>query len=94
MKFKNISIPDEHLEIYEKIKWHLWHGDTVKSLDKLGNLQELISDNKTLSKLCKLGTYIRNNREGIVNYGERKRQGLTYTSNIAEMTVNTLINDR
>ena len=94
MKFKNISIPDEHSELYEKIKWHLWHGDTVKALDKLGDLQKLISDNKTLLKLGKLGTYIRNNLEGIVNYGERKRQGLTYTSNIAEMTVNTLINDR
>ena len=94
MKFKNISIPDEHSELYEKIKWCLWHGDTVKALDKLGDLQKLLSDNKTLLKLGKLGTYIRNNLEGIVNYGERKRQGLTYTSNIAEMTVNTLINDR
>jgi len=94
MKFKNIAIPEEHCEFYEKIKWHLWHGDSEISLDKLEDLQKLISDNKTLLKLGKLATYIRNNKEGLVNYGARKREGLAYTSNIAEMTVNTLINDR
>lgn len=94
MKFKNIAIPDEHVELYEKIKWHLWHGNSVTALGKLEELQELISDHKVLLKLSKLATYIRNNQEGLVHYGERKREGLAYTSNIAEMTVNTLINDR
>ena len=26
MKFKNIAIPDEHKELYDKVKWCLWHG--------------------------------------------------------------------
>ena len=60
----------------------------------LEELQGLISDHKTLLKLSKLATYISNNQEGLVDYGARKREGLPYTSNIAEMTVNTLINDR
>ena len=72
----------------------MWHGDPKIALDKLEDLQKLISDSKTLLKLGKLVTYIRNNQEGLVNYGARKREGLAYTSNIAEMTVNTLINDR
>lgn len=94
MKFQNISIPDEHPELYEKIKWHLWHGNPVTALAKLEELQGLISDHKEALKLSKLATYISNNQEGLVNYGARKREGLAYTSNIAEMTVNTLINDR
>lgn len=94
MKFKNIAIPVEHAELYDKIKWHLWHGDALKALDKLMDLENLITDHKTLLKLGRLAAYIRNNQEGIVNYSERKRQGLPYTSNIAEMTVNTLINSR
>ena len=57
-------------------------------------MKELISDHKTLLKLSKLATYISNNQEGLVDYGARKREGLAYTSNVAEMTVNTLINDR
>jgi len=94
MKFQNISIPEEYSELYEKIKWHLWHGNSVTALAKLGELKELISDHKTLLKLSKLETYISNNQEGLVDYGARKREGLAYTSNVAEMTVNTLINDR
>ncbi len=39
-------------------------------------------------------TYINNNKKGIVNYSERQKAGLVYTSNLAESTVNTLINDR
>ena len=44
--------------------------------------------------LGQLATYISNNKVGIVNYGSRKREGLNYTSNLAETTVNSLINDR
>jgi len=35
-----------------------------------------------------------NNRERIVNYRERKKQGLVFTSNLAESTVESLINHR
>jgi hypothetical protein len=43
-------------------------------------------------KLSRLSTYISNNNGGIVNYEERKNNGLVFTSNLAESTVNTLIN--
>jgi len=58
MKFQNISISDEHSELYGKIKWHLWHGDSQAALGKLDELQELLLDHKTLLKLFKLANYI------------------------------------
>ena len=94
MKFKNIAIPDEQSALYAKVKWHLWHGKTETSLIRLEQLKKLIEDKSTLTKLNKLATYISNNKEGIINYGLRKRAGLVYTSNFAESTVNTLINER
>jgi len=54
----------------------------------------LIDDAAVLTKLNKLYIYIENNKEGIVNYEARKTSALVFTSNLAESTVNTLINER
>ena len=94
MRFTNIAIPDEHNALYDKVKWHLWHGNSEMALVRLGELITLIEDNSTKTKLNKLNTYISNNKKGIVNYSERQKARLVYTSNIAESTVNTLINNR
>ena len=97
MKFQNIAISSEHTELYEKIKWHLWHGDHAKSLLRLEEFKKIKSiseDKELLIKLNKLSTYISNNTSGIVNYESRYNSGLVFTSNIAESTVNNLINDR
>lgn len=94
MKFKNIAIPEEHNSLYAKVKCHLWHGRPDTALIRLEQLKKLINDTSILAKLSKLSTYISNNKEGIVNYRERKKAGLVYTSNLAEATVNTLINQR
>ena len=45
-------------------------------------------------RLNKLKTYIENNADKIVNYRERQKQGLVFTSNLAESTVESLINQR
>jgi hypothetical protein len=94
MKFKNIAIPEEHNVLYDKVKWHLWHGRPTTALIRLEQLKALIDDDSTLMKLNKLALYISNNKEGIVSYETRKRNGLVYTSNLAEGTVNNLINER
>ena len=97
MKFQNISIPEEQKELLQSVKWSMWHGDCDKALVRLKELIEIetIARDKSLSlKLSKLSTYISNNRDGIVNYEERKNKGLVFTSNLAESTVNTLINER
>jgi hypothetical protein len=96
MKFKNYSsaIPEEHKELYDNIKWNLWHGNVDKSLKRFDELKTFIDDKSALAKLNKLYTYINNNKAGIVDYELRKSSGLVFTSNLAESTVNTLINQR
>ena len=97
MKFQNISIPEEQKELLQSVKWNLWHGDSDKALARLKELAKIdaIAQDKSLAmKLSKLSTYISNNKDGIVSYEERKNKGLVFTSNLAESTVNTLINER
>ena len=57
-------------------------------------IEIIAADNLLSLKLSRLSTYISNNKDGIVNYEERKNKGLVFTSNLAESTVNTLINER
>lgn len=96
MKFKNYSsaVPEEHKELYDHIKWNLWHGNADKALQRFDELKNLIDDRAALTKLNKLYIYIENNKAGIVNYEARKNSSLIFTSNLAESTVNTLINER
>jgi len=94
MKFKNIAIPDDNKDLYGRIKWCLWHGRVDVSLIRMEQLKLSIEDVSIITKLNKLTTYIKNNKDSIINYSKRKRENLTYTSNLAEGTVNTLINER
>jgi len=86
-------VPEPLKEKLEKAKWHLWRGNTEKSLQRLTELMELCSE-KPAKKINKLIKYIQNNESKIVNYNERKEQGLPFTSNLAESTVESLINQR
>ena len=45
-------------------------------------------------RLEKLKTYIKNNTAKIVDYRERQNKGLIFTNNLAESTVESLINQR
>jgi hypothetical protein len=94
MKFRNIAISMEHQELYEKAKWNLWHGRPEKAIVRLDELIDLLKEDDLKNKLNKLKNYIDNNKDKIVNYDSRKKEGLTYTSNQAESTVNMLINNR
>lgn len=96
MKFKNYgsAVPEEHKELYDNIKWNLWHGNVEKALKRFNELNVVIKDKSAITKLDKLYTYIDNNKNGIVNYEARKSAGLVFTSNLAESTVNSLINQR
>ncbi|GFQ79407.1 uncharacterized protein TNCT_186511 [Trichonephila clavata] len=97
MKFQNITIPDDNIELFSNIKWHLWHGNCDKALERLAEfvkIKEIVANHSLSTKLRTLSTYIANNKAGIVNYEQRKNNGLVFTSNFAESTVNTLINAR
>jgi len=96
MKFKNNSsaIAEEDTELYDKVKWNLWHGNAEKAIIRLEALCQKTNDAKSKKKLLKLLQYIENNKNHIVNYEDRMNNNLPYTSNIAESTVNDLINAR
>ena len=95
MKFKNIPVlPLEEQKELESAKWKLWHGLSQDCCDKLTSLIDKIMDNKTKQSLKKLLQYLVNNEDILVNYEERRVNGLSFTSNIAESTVENLVNSR
>ncbi len=73
---------------------HLWRGKVDNALVRLEQLLALSKNEKDIKKLEKLSNYIKNNTDKIVNYRERKTLGLVFTSNLAESTVESLINQR
>lgn len=94
MKIENIGLSNLLEAKLTKIKWHLWRGNVDLAQVRLKQLHVLVKDKKIEDKLTKFSSYIANNKDRIVNYRERKRQGLIFTSNLAESTVESLINQR
>ena len=76
-----------------KIKWHLWRGRVDNALIRLTSLITEVPEN-LCERLVNLETYVKNNTDKIVNYREHQKQGLAFTSNLAESTVESLINQR
>lgn len=93
MKIQNISLPESIKPKLIRIKWHLWRGNCERAIKRITELEALCSE-KSLAKLKKLKNYIINNRSKIVDYRKRKKDGLVFTSNLAESTVESLINQR
>lgn len=94
MKLENISLPEKLKEKLLNIKWYLWRGDVDTALTKLEQLTTDAKDEKHIERINKFYTYIKNNKDKIVNYCEREKNGLVFTSNLAESTVESLINRR
>lgn len=94
MKIQNISLSPKLKEKLMTIKWHLWRGSVNNALIRLEQLLALSKNEKDIRKLEKFSNYIKNNQDKIVNYRERKTLGLVFTSNLAESTVESLINQR
>ena len=93
MKIQNIALPENLKPKLVRIKWHLWRGKTDNALTRLEELIAACSGTHKL-RLEKLKTYIKNNADKIVDYRERHKNGLVFTSNLAECTVESLINQR
>ena len=94
MKMENISLPEAIKPKFLRIKWHLWRGNVSSALIRLSELKFITTEEKVIKKLSQFITYIENNKGKIVNYRERKELGLVFTSNLAESTVESLINQR
>ena len=94
MKMKNIALPETIKTKFLRIKWHLWRGNTDSALLRLSQLEAQATTDIAIDKIKKFYTYIYNNKERIINYRDRKKSGLVFTSNLAESTVESLINKR
>jgi hypothetical protein len=94
MKFKNIAVSEFNKDLFERAKWSIWHGDLVGAAFKLTALFGKTKKTKDKKRILKLRNYLINNYYKITNYSERKRDGIIFTSNMAEATVETLINRR
>ena len=81
---------------------HLWHGNTEEALERLGDLtmvpsfdsSALRSGEKGCRGVAEFETYIRNNRDFIPNFGERRLQGETIGTAFVESTINPVVSRR
>jgi hypothetical protein len=88
------AISKENKELIEKIKWELWHGKSEKALLNLTAMIDTISDEILVLELKRILIYLSQNKEQLCHYAEREKQGLLFTSHVAESTVEHLINER
>jgi len=93
MKIQNISLPESIKPKLLRIKWHLWRGNCDRAIQRLTELMDL-EIGKSIEKIKKLKSYIDKNISKIVNYRERYKKGLPFTSQLGESTVESLINQR
>ena len=94
MKFQNISLPKTQKQKLDKVKWNLWHGNTKKALERLDELILKVKKAPKLMQLKRLRTYLDNNKKFLINYKLYQDNNMVFTSNIAEATVESLINRR
>ncbi len=87
-------VGEAHHKKLEKVKWQLWHGNGNTALERLASLVTDITDKALLEKLDSLCRYIENNLAYLVNYQERQAEGVPFTSTLAEVTVDNIINSR
>src|SRR5580692_10571726 len=79
----------------ESLKHLLWHGNTEEALQRLDDLVMELSfiharsnaAKKVADGLSEFETYVRNNREFIPNFGERRHQGETISTAFVESTI-------
>jgi hypothetical protein len=86
----------------ERVKWFLWHGNVVRALDTIedieGELDFLPQDGESRKKLLKavreFRGYIEANQNFIPNYGDRYRHGEKISTAFAESAVNQVVSKR
>lgn len=97
MKFQNMMSNDllsDQQEDLEGAKWKLWHGLKHDCFDKLKRVMDNITDTKLKKRAQQLLQYLQNNEDILVNYEERSNKKLPFSSNVAESTVENLVNSR
>jgi RNase P subunit RPR2 len=94
--FKSIEfiIPLELKGLYDKAKWHCWHGRPVTSLVRLNQVIDQLLNKEAVKKIRELIKYILNNQAYFINYHNRRIKKLPFTSQLAECSVNSILNER
>ena len=70
------------------------HGDAAVALRKIAFIKDKIADEKNRSKLQGLHDYLQNNMDYLVNYDQREKANLVFTSQGVESQIDSLINAR
>ncbi|MBN8820422.1 MULTISPECIES: ISKra4 family transposase [unclassified Spirosoma] len=98
----------EVAETLTSIKWHLWHGNAERALEKIDDLDMPLEEHGTdkaivrkydklkvlTNYLTEFSTYVRQNTSSIVDYSERYRYGERVSTGFVESTVNQVIAKR
>jgi len=90
------------LKRVESVKHLLWHGNVEEVLDRLADLmmdldlirKHSVAAEKFAAGITEFETYIRNNKEFIPNFGERRRQGERISTAFVESTINQVVSRR
>ena len=95
-KFQNVlnGLDATNQESLENAKWKLWHGKATEAIEKLEILRKQITDEKQRNKLKGLQDYLQRNKQYLINYEQRKESNQTFTSQVAESHIDTVINAR
>lgn len=88
------QLPKQYEIFLEAAKTELWHGKIDQAMEILEKLQmqQLAVEQK--EKIDNFSNYIRDNRDHIVDYDQRDKDGLIYTSHVAESTIEHYVNAR
>lgn len=95
-KFQNVNqaLGSAFENSLESAKWELWHGKAEQSLAKLLLLRKNVDDQDKKARIKELYDYLKQNQSYLVNYHQRERNNQTYTSQVAESHIDSLINAR
>lgn len=95
-KFESVKngLAEMFSESLDRAKWSLWHGDGDGAIRKLELLMSNVTDPNKRSKLKGLYHYLKRNRGYLVNYEARDQANETYTSQVAEFHIESVINAR
>jgi len=88
------SLAEQERESLENAKWKLWYGQGDKAIEKLEVLRKQIIDQKQQNKLKRLKDYLQRNQQYLINYEQRKQSNQTFTSQVAESHIDSVINAR
>ena len=84
----------KYSEDFESVKWKIWHGQSNEAITKLSELYTTLITTDFADKTHDLLKYIANNKEYLVDYAQRHKDKLVFTSSAIESRVEHVINTR